>query len=78
MVAQTQEVMQAALQLPDDDRFEIVRRLIDSLPPQFELEVDDDWVVELERRAAEIDSGTATTISWDELKLLDGASPIRE
>jgi putative addiction module component (TIGR02574 family) len=35
------------------------------LPPESEPPFSDDWQREIERRVAELDAGTATTVPWD-------------
>jgi len=62
----TDTVFQAAVQLSEGDRLELVTRLMDTLPPEPELLSLDDpnLLEELDRRAAD-DSGA---IPWSELK----------
>ena len=59
-------IFEAAVQLPEDERLELVSRLMDTLPPEPELLSLDDpnLLEELDRRAAD-DSGA---IPWSELK----------
>ncbi len=45
-----------------------MRLLIETLEAESEEGVDDAWRVEIERRMAELDSGTVQTIPWEELR----------
>lgn len=59
------------LALPDNDRAELVIDLLDSLDDRpSELDqpaLDDIWAVETANRAAQLESGEAVTVSWDEV-----------
>lgn len=57
------------LALSAEDRAELAAALLDSLGPEPESdqdEVDRAWTVELERRAAALDSGEDTGVSWED------------
>ena len=54
--------------LPEADRVELVRRLLESLSPEPEDVSEDDWVAELERRRAEAASDPSAVVPWSELK----------
>jgi len=45
-----------------------MRLLIDSVDAESEEGVEDAWRVEIERRMAELDSGTVQTVPWEELR----------
>jgi hypothetical protein len=66
MQISTDSIFEAAVQLPEGQRLELVTRLMDTLPgPPNLLALDDpNLLEELDRRAAD-DSGS---IPWDELK----------
>ncbi len=42
--------------------------LIESLEPVSEEGVEEAWLAEIERRMAELDSGSVQTIPWEELR----------
>ena len=42
--------------------------LIDSLESRVDADVEEAWRVEIERRVAELDAGTAETVPWEVLK----------
>ena len=46
----------------------LMRLLIESVDAESEDVVEDAWRVEIERRMAELDSGTVQTIPWEELR----------
>lgn len=61
-------ILSAATQLPTEDRLRLIDALWDSLPPEAEPPVSDEWRREIERRVAELDSGTAKTVPWSEIR----------
>jgi putative addiction module component (TIGR02574 family) len=68
MSSTTEEVLTAALALPDGDRLELVEALIASLQPSDRPPFDDSWREVICRRSAELRSGAVTPISWAEVK----------
>ena len=62
------DVLSAALALPDGDRLELVEALIASLQPADRPPFDDSWRDVIRRRSAELRSGAVTPIPWDEVK----------
>lgn len=63
----TDTIEEAALHLPPQQRAELAHKLLLSLEEQNEDEVAEAWRVEALRRAAEIDSGLADTVSAEEV-----------
>jgi putative addiction module component (TIGR02574 family) len=59
MSATTEELKTQLLQLPLHERAELAQYLIDSLEAGHDPDAEAAWGAELERRAAEIRSGTA-------------------
>jgi len=77
MTERTQELLQKALSLPDDERAELAGSLIASLDTNIDPDVDAAWQTEIARRADELRSGKISTISWPQVQkearsLLDG------
>jgi putative addiction module component (TIGR02574 family) len=68
MSNQSQMVLDAALTLPEIERAALIRRLAESLSPETERLLDEDFINELERRSAEFEQGTADPVSWEQLK----------
>jgi putative addiction module component (TIGR02574 family) len=62
-----EEVVRQALSLDETDRAEVAARLLDSLE-ETDSETEDAWVAELERRAAELESGAVRGVSWEDLR----------
>lgn len=63
-------LVQKVLELPEEQRFELAGRLLESLD-DFDTaaapeEVKAAWIAELDRRAAEANSGTVPGIPYDE------------
>ena len=69
MAPSTQQLLKEALQLPDQQRAELVVQLLDSLPsaePGQERS-DTQWLAEVERRARAAQAGTAG-VPWEEAR----------
>jgi putative addiction module component (TIGR02574 family) len=62
------QVFREALELEQGDRAELAKLLIDSLDPTVEEGVEEAWMEEVTRRAAELDSGVAQSIPWDTVR----------
>jgi putative addiction module component (TIGR02574 family) len=69
MAPSTQQLLKDALQLPDQQRAELVVELLDSLPPaeSGQERSDTRWLAEIERRAQVAEAG-AGGLSWDEAR----------
>ena len=64
----TNRLYQNALQLPDTERAELAARLIESLDPEMDQDLDTAWSAEIERRIRELDDGTVKSIPWPEAR----------
>jgi putative addiction module component (TIGR02574 family) len=62
------QVLQAALTLPEEDRVQLVDTLIATLEPEDAAPLDDAWLAEIQRRSREYDEGRALPIAWQEAK----------
>jgi putative addiction module component (TIGR02574 family) len=60
----TEQVLQAALALPEEERLELVEALLDSHAPPDELPFDPAWLSEVQRRSAEVEAGTVHLTPW--------------
>jgi putative addiction module component (TIGR02574 family) len=60
------QLREAALALPPDERAELARDLLHSLEDPPSAEVDAAWVVEIEKRARELDDGAVVPVDWEE------------
>ena len=62
------EVLNEVLEWSPQERGEFAAKLIDSLEPTTEDDIAASWVSEVRLRAAEIDSGEVTLLSWEEVR----------
>lgn len=68
MNAATQELLDTALRLPDNDRADLAASLIESLDQPFDPDAQTAWAEEVRRRVADLDNGSAKAIPWDEAR----------
>src|SRR4051794_25400253 len=68
MTASVEQVLTAALDLPDDDRMELVEALIVSFQPADQPPFDDSWREVIRRRSVELTSGQVVPVPWTEVK----------
>lgn len=61
-------ILGTALTLPRDERAWLASELIASLDQGEDADVEAAWAVEIERRIAEVESGEAKTVSWEEAR----------
>jgi len=77
----TQQLFTDALRLPDAERAELAASLMASLDPEPDPDALAAWDAEIARRVAELDAGTAKTLSWPEARrriLEDADAPSRD
>ena len=60
-------VLSAAQGLQDRERMRLIETLWDSVPQNAESEFSEEWLCEIERRAAGLDSGCAVGIPWSDI-----------
>lgn len=63
-----QNVLAAAQNLSESERLQLIDLLWDSVSPESELPLSEEWVREIERRLAELDAGTAKTVPWSQVR----------
>ena len=68
MVASLDQVIEAALTLPESERAELVDTLISTFAPEDAAPLDDAWLAEINRRSDEFDAGGVQTLTWAEVK----------
>lgn len=69
VTAEAERVLEAALDLPEDERAELAAILTDSLgdgSPDAQIEAA--WVAEAKRRLADIRSGKSKTVAWEDVE----------
>jgi putative addiction module component (TIGR02574 family) len=62
------DLLQSALQLPEDDRLALATELLESVEGPEDPEWSAAWAAELDRRVREIDEGRAKAVPWAEVK----------
>jgi putative addiction module component (TIGR02574 family) len=65
---ETTTLLEQVLSLPEHDRAEIATRLLESLDPESQQDVDEAWAAEIERRCAAVDAGTLGTSDWKDVR----------
>ncbi len=68
MARSARELFEEAMRLTPEERAALTGLLLESLEPESEEGVEQAWMAEVERRMAELDSGTVQTIPWNELR----------
>ena len=68
MAKSARQLFEEAMKLDPEERDTLMRLLIESVDAESEDGVEDAWRVEIERRMAELDSGTVQMIPWEELR----------
>jgi putative addiction module component (TIGR02574 family) len=61
-----EEVRNEAMALPPEERGNLGEELLDSVESENDIDWDDEYAAEIQRRVAEIDAGTAETVDSDE------------
>jgi putative addiction module component (TIGR02574 family) len=64
----SRRLLAEALQLPDEERAALAGELIQSLDHQVDPDAEAAWSAEIRARLAQVDGGTATTVSWAEAR----------
>ena len=62
------EILKDALALPTEARAALAGSLLESLDVEVDEDAEAAWVIEVNRRVVEFDSGAAKTISWAEVR----------
>ena len=68
MAVSRDQIFREALKLEQSDRAELAKLLIDSLDPAAEDGIEEAWMQEMTRRAAELDSGAIESIPWETIR----------
>jgi putative addiction module component (TIGR02574 family) len=62
------ELFAQASTLSEEERATLAGLLIESLESKVDSDVEEAWREEIERRVAELDSGTAQTVPWETVR----------
>ena len=65
-----EQLLDAALALPEEDRLELAEALVASLQPADRPPLDESWREVIRRRSAELRSGAVVGVPWEEVKRL--------
>lgn len=68
MSTRADTILDTALALTPNERAWLASELIASLDESKDSDVEAAWAAEIERRIAEVESGNAETISWEEAR----------
>lgn len=68
MAVTPKELFASAMDLSEEERAELISMLLESLDAQDDEGIEAAWLVEIERRVAELDSGVVQSIPWTELR----------
>jgi putative addiction module component (TIGR02574 family) len=60
------EVLEAALELPEDQRATVAEKLLASLDGEVDADAESEWAAEIERRLERMEAGQAKSVSMDE------------
>lgn len=63
-----QKIEDEALRLSEEERAELAQKLLLSLDAPAESEISEDWLVEAQRRARELDEGIVQPIPAEEVR----------
>jgi putative addiction module component (TIGR02574 family) len=69
MINESQNILTAALALPETERLWLAERLMETLPPELDEMTDDELFAELERRRAEVKKDPSIAIPWKDVVL---------
>ena len=62
------EVLRTAQSLNEVERVRLVEELLGSLTSDIAEELDDAWLIEVDRRSRELDGGVVQAVPWNEVQ----------
>jgi putative addiction module component (TIGR02574 family) len=68
MASTLKDLYERAMSLTDQDSVELVGLLLETLDIEQETGVEVAWLEEIERRVADLDSGTVKPVPWPEVR----------
>ena len=63
-----ESILAAASQLPVPERLRLIDDLAASVPDDQPPQLSEEWLAEIERRSAELDSGSMTPEPWSDIR----------
>ena len=67
-MSEYESVLSAAVQLSVPERLRLIDDLASSVPDDQPPQLSDDWLNEIERRVADLDSGAVKPDSWEDVR----------
>ena len=61
------ELLREALDLSQEDRADLINSLIESFDSETDANVEDAWIMEVNRRTEELDRGAVKAIPWPDV-----------
>ena len=68
MARSARDLFDEAMRLDPQERAILLRLLIEALDADTEESVEEAWRVEIDRRVAELDSGSVEAVPWEEVR----------
>lgn len=68
MARSARDLFDEAMRLDPQERATLLRLLIEALDAETDEGVEEAWRVEIDRRVAELDSGSVEAIPWEEVR----------
>jgi putative addiction module component (TIGR02574 family) len=68
MTEHAKQLLAEALRLPENDRGDLAARLIESLDPVNDEEIEAAWGAEIQKRLEELRTGQVQSMSWAEAR----------
>lgn len=68
MTHKAESLLREALELSESERAEIAGRLLESIEPEPDAEVEAAWAAEIDRRVRSIDAGEVELIPWEKVR----------
>jgi len=68
MSRESGELLKEALALPAEARAALANSLLDSLDTEVDADAEAAWQIQIQRRAAELDSKTVSPLPWAEVR----------
>lgn len=68
MATARDELYREALQLSEAERAELAGMLLDSIEPSPDPDVEKAWLIEIERRMEQLDTGQVQSVPWDQVR----------
>jgi len=68
MARRAQDIVKAAVKLPEKERVRVVEELLASLDTAPDEDIDSAWAAEIQRRSREIKEGSVQPLPWKAVK----------